>query len=194
MNDTSTVLDRSSRPGRIRRGAGFAGRALLYCATLIPLGIVSLVAGPLDGPRTAGWWRGLRTGLLGGTPVPPGRPGPAKILGHAAASVLLGAAALPALGMMVLFVLRGVLYGIVDQGPYTTSWGGPSRAGAWIVHFLVGVPMAVAALAALAGIAAVHQRLTRSLDGPRPAGWVIAVTLLVPLLATVLVVLWTHQL
>jgi hypothetical protein len=56
------------------------------------------------------------------------------------------------------------------------------------------VPFAVAALAALVGIAAVHQRLTRSLDGTRPTAWVIALTVLLPLSAIVLIVAWTHQL
>jgi hypothetical protein len=56
------------------------------------------------------------------------------------------------------------------------------------------VPFAVAALAALVGIVAVHQRLTRSLDGTRPTAWVIALTVLLPLSAIVLIVAWTHQL
>ncbi|MGQ0772918.1 MAG: hypothetical protein ACT4NY_00610 [Pseudonocardiales bacterium] len=31
-------------------------------------------------------------------------------------------------------VLRGLLYGLVDRGPYTDSQGGPTLAGAWAVR------------------------------------------------------------
>lgn len=199
MNDTLSALDRRSsapaRAGVLRRVVGSAGRSLAYCAVLIPLGMAALVAAPFGGGRrAAARWRGLRTGLLGRPAVPPGRPGAAAIFGHAVASVLLGVAAVPALGAQVLMVARGLLYGFVDRGPYTNSWGGPTRAGAWFAHFLVGVPFTVAALAAMVGIAAVHQRLTRALDGARLAGWVVPVTLVLSLAAVVLVVAWTRQL
>jgi hypothetical protein len=182
-------------PGVPLRVLAAAGRGFLYCAALLPLGVAALVAAPLGAARAVvGWWRGLRTGLLARPPVPPGRPAVAAVVGHGAASVLLGAAAAPALGVLALVVARGVLYGLVDRGPYTTSWGGPTRAGAWAAHVLVGVPAAVAALAALVGIAAVHQRLTRALDGGRPAGWVIPLTLTLSALGVILVVAWTRQL
>jgi hypothetical protein len=197
MYDTVSTLDRQATPssrGALRRGVRSVPRSLLYCAVLIPVGVASLVVTPFGGARVAAsWWRRLRTGLLGKPPVPAGRPGTVRAFGHAMGSVLLGVSALPFLGMLVLWVARGVLYGIVDRGPYDTSWGGPTRAGAWIAHFLVGTPFTVAALAALVGIAAIHQRLTGALDRARLAAWVIPVTLLLSLATTVLVVAWSHQ-
>jgi hypothetical protein len=199
VNDMLSGSDRPvsepTRSGVLRRMVESTARGLLYCAVLVPLGVASLVAAPLGGARVvAGWWRGLRTGLLGRPSVPSGRPATVAVVGHALASVLLGVAAVPALGTQVLMVVRGVLYGFVDRGPYATSWGGPTRAGAWVVHFLVGVPFTVAGLAALVGIAAAHQRLTRALDGGRLAGWVVPVTLVLAVLAVVLIVAWTRQL
>ena len=199
MNDSLVALDRhpsapASRIG-IRRVVRLAVHSLLYCAVLIPVAVASAVVAPFGGGRmAAAWWRRLRTGLLGMPPLAPGRPGGVRVLGHAVGSVLLGAAAVPALGTVVLFVARGVLYGFVDRGPYTTSWGGPTAAGAWIAHFLVGVPMGVAALAALMGIAAVHHRLTGALDRARLAAWAVPVTLVLAVAAVGFVVLWTHQL
>lgn len=186
----STMLSRSYRTLRL------AGRSLAYCAALVPVAVIALVAAPLGrADAAAARWRALRTGLLGAPPVagPGRRPGLVAVTGHALLSLLLGVTALVPLGVELLMVLRGVLYGIVDPGPYTNSWGGPTRAGAWLAHFLVGLPLAAAGLAALVGIAAVHQRLTRGLDGVRPAPWLIPVTLLIAAAGALLFVAWTHQ-
>ncbi|WP_410814588.1 hypothetical protein [Micromonospora sp. 067-2] len=181
-----------SRPYRTAR---LAGRSLAYCAALVPLALLALVTTPLGGAGAAATrWRALRSRLLGAPPATAGRrPGTVSVFGHALLSLLLGAAALLPLGIEVLLVLRGVLYGVVDPGPYTNSWGGPTRAGAWLAHFLVGLPMAAAGLAALIGIAAVHQRLTRSLDGESRAPWLMPTALLIALAGALLFVAWTHQ-
>ncbi|MGC5289177.1 hypothetical protein [Micromonospora sp. DT231] len=192
MSATAQPLNRS-RPYLVVR---LASRSLAYCATLVPVALLALVTVPWGGAGAAvARWRALRTGLLGAPPTPaPGRrPGPVAVLGHALLSLLLGAVALLPLGVQVLLVLRGVLYGVVDPGPYDHSWGGPSRAGAWLAHFLVGLPIAAAGLAALVGIAAVHQLLTRRLDGERSPLWLIPTTLLMALAGAVLFVAWTHQ-
>lgn len=93
-----------------------------------------------------------------------------------------------------LFITRSVLYGLVDSGPYTESWGGPTLAGAWLAHFLVGIPLAGAGLLALAGIAAIHQRLSRALDAERVAAWLIPVALIICLLGGLFFVAWLQQL
>ncbi|WP_405429224.1 hypothetical protein [Micromonospora sp. NBC_00617] len=193
MSATATVHPTiRSRPYRTAR---LAGRSLAYCATLVPVALLALVTAPLGGVAAAARWRNLRTGLLGAPPTPATgrRPGPFAVLGHGLLSLLLGVVALVPLGVELLMVLRGVLYGIVDRGPYDHSWGGPTRAGAWLAHFLVGLPMAAAALVALIGIAAVHQRLTRRLDGERAPAWLIPVTLLIAVAGALLFVAWTHQ-
>ena len=179
------------------RAARAVGRSLLYCAVLIPVSTAALIAALLGRRQTAvSWWRALRTWLVsngsaGGAALR--RPGTVAVIGHALASLLLGAAALVPLGIQVLMLLRGVLYGLVDRGPYDHSWGGPTRGGAWLAHFLVSVPFTLAALGALAGIAAVHQRLTRSLDGGRPAWWQLPLTAVICLAGAVLVFAWSRQ-
>ncbi|CCH21743.1 hypothetical protein [Micromonospora lupini] len=181
---------------RLDRTARLAGRSLAYCATLVPVALLALVTAPVGGAdAAAARWRRLRTGLLGAppTPTPDRRPGPVAVLGHGLLSLLLGFVALLPLGVQLLLVLRGMLYGIVDPGPYDHSWGGPTRAGAWLAHFLVGLPMAAAGLAALIGIAAVHQRLTRRLDGERSAAWLLPATLLIAAAGALFFVAWLHQ-
>jgi hypothetical protein len=172
-----------------------AGRSLAYCVTLIPLAIVALLSALVGrSAMPASWWRGLRTRVLGQpAPRPTGRPGVGTMLGHSLLSLLLGAAALVPLGVELAFVLRGVFYGLVDHGPYDHSWGGPTRGGAWLVHFLVSLPLSLVGLLALIGIAAVHQRLTAALDGDRPARWLIPVALVIPLPAVALFIAWLHQ-
>ncbi|MGC4798863.1 hypothetical protein ACLQ3H_32715 [Micromonospora saelicesensis] len=182
-----------SLPYRMGR---LAGRNLAYCAMLVPVALLALVTVPLGGAGpAAARWRALRTGLLGAAPTatPTRRPGRVAMLVHAVLSLLLGAAALLPLGIQLLLVLRGVLYGFVEPGPYDHSWGGPTLAGAWVAHFLIGLPIAAVALAAMIGLAAVHQRLTRSLDGERRAPWLIPTVLLIALAGALLFVAWTHQ-
>ncbi|MEU7676324.1 hypothetical protein AB0C42_16115 [Micromonospora taraxaci] len=182
--------------GRQYRTAHLAGRSLAYCAALIPVAVFALVTAPLGRSGAAvARWRTLRTWLLRlPSTAPPGRrPGMVAVLGHAGLSLLVGAVALLPIGVEVLMVLRGVLYGVVDPGPYDNSWGGPSRGGAWLAHFLVGLPLAAAGLAALIGIAAVHQRLTGRLDGERSPLWLLPTVLLMAVAGALLFVAWTHQ-
>jgi hypothetical protein len=183
----TTSLSTRPRP-RLR-----LGRRLLYCAALLPLAASALIAALIGRARTAaGWWLRLRARLLGRA-EPCGRPRASVVAGHAVLSLLLGVVALVPFGVLLAFVFRGILYGLVDPGPYDDSWGGPGRAGAWLAHFLVGVPMAAAALLLLAGIAALHDRVTTVLAGHRPAPWVLTVALLLPLPAVAFFIAWLHQ-
>jgi len=112
---------------------------------------------------------------------------------HAVLSVLLGLTGLVEAGLVAVFVFRGVLYGIVDKGPYTDAWGGPTLAGAWTVHFLVGV--AVLAGAVLLGllVTALHRRLTLWSEGGEVARWVLPCSTGVCLVIALLVAAWTRQ-
>jgi hypothetical protein len=163
-------------------------RGPLYCAALLPLSVASLIAALLGRARSAArWW--LR---LGGSSEQPGS-GTVVVAGHAVLSFLLGATALVPFGLILAFIFRGVCYGLVDNGPYDTSWGGPSRGGAWLAHFLIALPIAAVAVLLLALIAALHGRLSTVLTGRRPAGWVLIVALLVPLPAVAFFIAWLHQ-
>jgi hypothetical protein len=110
-------------------------------------------------------------------------------IGVGGVGLLLGVLALIPLGIEIVFVARGVLYGLVDRGPYDNSWGGASMAGAWAVHLLVSVPLAVAALFAQYGIAALHRRFA----GGHGGRWVLPVIVLACLAGALLFVAWARQ-
>lgn len=123
------------------------------------------------------------------------RPGRARALLHSVLGIPLGALALIPVGLEVLFIARGVLYGLVDRGPYDHSWGGPTRGGAWLAHFAVGLPVAAAGLALLWCITYLHDRLgARFVRGERTGAWVLPVALLACVGGAVFVVAWVHQL
>jgi hypothetical protein len=123
-----------------------------------------------------------------------GGPRRARRLLHAGTGILLGAPSLLAVGLEVFFVVRGVLYGVVDHGPYTHSWGGPTRAGAWLAHFGIGLLFAVAGLALLWFIAQLHHRLgARWLRGERIGAWVLPTALLTAAAGVLIAVAWLHQ-
>ncbi|SCE85549.1 hypothetical protein [Micromonospora chokoriensis] len=192
----TTATAHPTIPGRPYRAARLAGRSLAYSAALVPVAVFALVAAPLGRSAAAvARWRALRTWLLRlpSTAEPGRRPGTIAVLGHAALSLLVGAVALLPIGVEVLMVLRGVLYGVVEPGPYDSSWGGPTRGGAWLAHFLIGLPLAAAGLVALIGIAAVHQRLTGRLHGERSPFWLLPTVLLMAVAGALLFIAWTHQ-
>ncbi|RCG14746.1 hypothetical protein DQ392_26985 [Streptomyces reniochalinae] len=158
-------------------------------AVLLPVGLLALVAA-LSG-RAASALRLLRARAEpGGGP----RPGTARLVVHAVLTALLGVLALMLVGLLVLFVARGVLYGFVDDGPYDTSWGGPSRAGAWLAHAAVSCPIAVAATALLYGLAGLHRRVTAPLRGERRGGWVLPTVWLGCLAGALFLVAFVRQL
>ncbi|MGH3912320.1 MAG: hypothetical protein ACRDTC_02740 [Pseudonocardiaceae bacterium] len=101
--------------------------------------------------------------------------------------------ALVLLGASILAVVRGLLYGLVDRGPYTESWGGPTLAGAWTAHALVALlTLAVAGLG-FHGLVALHTGMTRRLLGTGSSGWTIPVALLIGAATLLLIIAWTRQ-
>ncbi|MGI5352306.1 hypothetical protein ACQEU8_29555 [Streptomyces sp. CA-250714] len=152
---------------------GFA-RQLGEAVILFPLGLFALVMalGGQGGPAR----RVLRA-----------QPGASavRVIAHAALTVLLGVLALILAGVLALGTARGLFYGFVDSGPYDDSWGGPSKAGAWLAHFGVSLPISAAAIGLLYGLAALHRRLTAPLRGERRPAWVLP-TVLLSCLATAL--------
>lgn len=201
MTQIGSQAPRSSAPvpsaaQRVRRALLAAGRGSAYCLAILPLSLLAIAAALIGHADAAtGWWSTMRRRVLGKPALPSSRRATAAaVLGHGVLGILLGAAALIPLGIELLMVLRGALYGLVDRGPYNTSWGGPSMAGAWLAHFAVGIGFAALAALALVGIAAVHQRLTAALAGQRRAPWLVPVVLVVPLPTVVILIAWLHQL
>ncbi|MGP3976909.1 hypothetical protein ACTWQF_23430 [Streptomyces sp. 8N114] len=159
------------------------GRRLGEAVTLFPVGLFALVMalGGQGGPAR----RALRA-----------QPGASamRVVVHAALTVLLGVLALILAGVIAMGTTRGLFYGFVDSGPYDDSWGGPSKAGAWLAHFGVSVPISAAAIGLLYGLAALHRRLTAPLRGERRPAWVLPTVLLSCVAAALFLVAFVHQL
>lgn len=98
------------------------------------------------------------------------------------------------IAMILLLVVRGPFYGLVDSGPYDDAWGGPSRSGAWLVHAAVAVPIGAAAGGLLVAVERLRRRLARQDRGEPAAWWVRPAALTAVALAAVVVALWTQQL
>ncbi|NLU84642.1 hypothetical protein [Rhodococcus sp. HNM0569] len=120
-------------------------------------------------------------------------PSPRRV----AAAVLSGAVGLVAWFVVFLAVVaatRGVLYGVVDKGPYDTAWGGPTLAGAWAVHLALGllaVPVAAWLLAWIGTlVAALRDRIVRR----RGSVLIVPTGIVVAAFGVILVVSWLHQL
>ncbi len=167
------------------------GRASGYSAGLAVVSLAGLAAVAVGRPAAAARWSQRWQRLLGGAVDQPDRGLP--VAGNAVAGLLLGVLAFLPLGVEVLFVARGVLYGLVDHGPYNHSWGGPGRGGAWLAHFLVGVPLALAGLAALVGIARLHRRCTARLAGQPGGAWALPVVAVLCVAGAALFVAWLRQ-
>lgn len=185
VGNPSTTGATVIRPGGARR-VGYA--AVLLPASVVTVGAV--MVGRAD--RACEWW--ARAGEQGSArQTSGGRPGAARLLAHALLCVPLGLLALIPVGVEILFVLRGVLYPLVDQGPYDDSWGGPSVVGAWLAHFGVGVPFAVAGVGALWLLGGLHSRLAGWIGGRRVGLGPCVTTAAASVGGVALVIAWIHQ-
>ncbi|WP_199509921.1 hypothetical protein [Nucisporomicrobium flavum] len=192
MSPPATLSRSQNRAARLARAAG---RSLAYCAVLLPVSIATVLLASIGRSAVAvRWWCRLRVRVLGRSAVDvPRRPGTVRVIGHGLVSALLGIAALVPLGVEALFVLRGMFYGFVDPGPYDHSWGGPSKGGAWAMHFLISLLLSPTGFLMLAGLAAVQDRLTLRLLGHRVPRWVTPAATVLTLGAGAFVIAWSRQ-
>ncbi|MEU3191380.1 hypothetical protein ABZ686_12225 [Streptomyces sp. NPDC006992] len=159
------------------------GRRLGGAVALFPVGLFALLAGL--GGQSGSARRALR--------ADPGTSSP-RVLTQALLTVLLGVLALILAGVLALGTARGLFYGFVDSGPYDDSWGGPGKAGAWLAHFGVSVPICGAAVGLLYGLGALHRRMTAPLRGEHRPAWVLPTVLLSCAAAALFLVAFVHQL
>jgi hypothetical protein len=157
-------------------------------AALLPLAFGTLGATAAGRSDTArGWWA---AGPGDAAPTSASRP---RLLVQGLLTIPLGLLALIPVGIEILFVLRGVLYGFVDHGQYDHSWGGPTRGGAWLAHFAISVPFAIAGIAALWGLDRLSARLANRLTGRRVGFWPYAAVVVASIGGLLLFVSWLHQ-
>ncbi|WP_427891613.1 hypothetical protein ACQHIV_03600 [Kribbella sp. GL6] len=139
------------------------GQWLVYDVLLLPTGLLSMADAIIGEPeRAARRWQ-----------VAP--KSNARTFADGLLSAVLGLASLFVLFLTVLAVVRGPFWGFVEHGPVEPgTWGGPSRAGAWVTHGVLAVPCIVAFLFVLSGIAALQALLVA---GTRR--WVLPATIVV---------------
>lgn len=149
-------------------------RSVVYDVLLVPVGILTLADAILGEPETAA----RRWGRLGEYRVGRGNVQPmsnARTFGYGLLSAVLGLAGLFVLFLTVLAVVRGPFWGFVEHGAVEPgTWGGPSRAGAWLAHGLIALPCIVAFLFVLRGIAALQTLLVQGTHK-----WVLPATIVV---------------
>ena len=171
------------------RKHGIQWRSVVYDALLLPVGVLTLADAILDERETAARrWRRLGEYRVGsGSAMQPMTN--AQVFGCGLLSAVLGLVSLFVLFLTVLAVVRGPFWGFVEYGPVQPStWGGPSRAGAWVAHGLIALPCIVMFLFVLRGVAALQALLVQ---GTRK--WVLPATIMLATGALAFFWAWLQQ-
>ncbi|MFB8275632.1 hypothetical protein [Nocardia colli] len=155
-------------------------------AAAFALWAVPLAAGPVP-PRLR-----VPRRLLGEW-VNPRKYSAARAFWHSVLSGVLGVVTWFLAFLAVLGAVRGVFYPLLTSGGYGNAWGGPSLAGAWSVHALIGVALLPVWLLLVAGIGALQVRLTRAILGRAGPRWPVALTVLLCAAGVLLFVSWVRQ-
>ncbi len=111
-------------------------------------------------------------------------------------SVLSGGVGLLGWFLMLLSVLvlvRGLAYPLVAADGHQNSWGGPTLAGAWLVHAVLGVLVAPVFVAMIAVFGRLQLRLTRTVLGGDRSWWAIPAAVVLAVAGSWFFVAWVHQ-
>ncbi|MGW6278690.1 hypothetical protein [Kribbella sp. NPDC055071] len=160
------------RRGLLTRMGGVIG----YDVLLVPVGIQSIADAVMDEPTLAAkrWQRLSRPRHPEQSAT--SEASPARVLGDGVISSVLGLLSWFLVMLVVTAVVRGPFWGFVEHGPVEAgTWGGPSRAGAWVAHGIIAVPSIGVLLLVLWGISALHAALVRRTR----ARWVLPATIAV---------------
>ncbi|MGW0324337.1 hypothetical protein [Nocardia sp. NPDC003183] len=95
--------------------------------------------------------------------------------------------------LSVLVLVRGFAYPLVAADSYQTSWGGPTLAGAWLVHAASGALIAPAFVAVIALCGRLQLRVTRTVLGGDRSWWAIPVALVLVAAGGLFFVAWVRQ-
>lgn len=133
----------------------------LYGFAAFPVGLAGLVGSVWAG----GLLVRLSHKLLGDPASPPGAPpSRGRVMVYSLASLPLNLVSFALIAAAwSIFVTRGFLYPVFAGNDLEHSWGGPTLAGAWLVHWLIGPPMVAAVAAILVPITRAQARLARGL-------------------------------
>lgn len=203
---TDTITTSPTRPDRPvsghRRGRlpGRLLRSIGYDARLVGLGMQTMADAITGQERTTDRRRQQltrRSGVRGVVEPRTGsgsEPGAGELFGFGLVSSVLGVLSWFLVMLLVMAVVRGPFYGLVEHGPFGPgTWGGPTLAGAWAAHAAISVPIIVALLFVFRAVEWLHTALVRRLYNS--AGqWVLPATISVCAAGLLLIWSWIQQL
>ncbi|MFD3745542.1 hypothetical protein [Nocardia sp. NPDC058633] len=95
--------------------------------------------------------------------------------------------------LSVLVLVRGLAYPLVAADGYQNSWGGPSLAGAWATHAVLGVLIAPLFGGMIAVFGRLQLRLTRTVLGGDRSWWAIPAAVVLAAFGGLFLVAWVRQ-
>ncbi|MEU6586833.1 hypothetical protein [Nocardia sp. NPDC046763] len=120
-------------------------------------------------------------------------PGPWRTAVHTVLAVAVGLVAWFAAFLMVLAAVRGICYPLVAAHDFEHSWGGPTLAGAWAVHFAGGALPLPLWILLIAGFGMLEQRLAQRLLGRGGPWWPVPMAIALCAGGTAFFIAWWHQ-
>ncbi|MEC3917545.1 hypothetical protein [Nocardia sp. CDC160] len=120
-------------------------------------------------------------------------PGVGRALVHSVLALAVGLVAWFAAFLMVIAAVRGIFYPLIAAHDYEHSWGGPTLAGAWAVHFAGGALPFPLWILLIAGLGWIQLQLTRRLLGRVGPWWPVPISVLLFLGGTAFFIAWLHQ-
>lgn len=121
----------------------------------------------------------------------------APLLGTLVLLIPFGAVSLLIALLSTLNEIRVVfLYWLTDGNSISaTTWGGPTLAGAWALHAVLGILLFPVFTAVLAGLDILARHLADRLKNPKPLPkWVLPTTILADLVSLAFLIAFTRQL
>ncbi|MEV6323970.1 hypothetical protein AB0M45_22670 [Nocardia sp. NPDC051787] len=117
----------------------------------------------------------------------------ARSVSHSVLSGAMGLLAWFLAFLAVVAAIRGICYPLIAGDNLEGSWGGPSLAGAWAVHAVLGVGLLPVWLLVSAGLGAFQVRLTRGLLGRNGLWWPAPVAVVLAGGGALLFLAWLRQ-
>ena len=167
-----------------------SARRALFALRAFPAGLAALGAAAIGQHRWATRWQLDAAGRWSEQARP---SSPLRVLTHSVLSLLVGTVAWFVVALSVIAAFRGLFYGLITDDSYEYSWGGPTLAGAWLVHLVLGLLLVPVAVWILRGIAVLQTGLTRRLLGDGGPVWVVPVALILAVAGALLFRSWLHQ-
>ncbi|MEU7767510.1 sensor domain-containing protein [Nocardia sp. NPDC049190] len=116
-----------------------------------------------------------------------------RAIAHSMLSGAVGVLAWFLVFLAAVVAIRGICYPVIAADNVEGAWGGPTLAGAWVVHAVIGVGLLPVWLLTLAGLGAFQVRLTRGLLGRNGQWWPLPVALLLAAGGGVLFLAWLRR-